>query len=69
MWLGVVLGGLGQQGDQISQSWGKSTLNTHWKDDAEAETPVFLSSDRNTQLIGKVPDVGKDWGQKEKKAS
>ena len=23
---------LGQQGDQTSQSYGKSTLNTHWKD-------------------------------------
>ena len=23
---------LGQQGDQISQSWRKSTLNIHWKD-------------------------------------
>ena len=37
--------------------------------DAEAEAPVFWSSDANRQLIGKVPDAGKDWGQKEKKAS
>ena len=34
--------------------------------DSEAETPVFWSSDVNSQLIGKVPDAGKDWGQKEK---
>ena len=30
---------------------------------AEAEAPVFWSLDANSQLIGKVPDVGKDWGQ------
>ena len=36
---------------------------------AEAEAPVFLSSYVNRRLIGKVPDVGKDWGQKEKRAS
>ena len=37
--------------------------------DAEAESPVFWSSDANRWLIGKVPDAGKDWGQKEKTAS
>ena len=37
--------------------------------DAEAEGPVFWSSDADKQLIGKVPDAGKDWGQKEKRAS
>ena len=37
--------------------------------DAEAETPVFWSSGMNSYLIGKVPDDGKDWGQKEKMAS
>ena len=37
--------------------------------DAEAEAPVFWSSDMNSQLIGKVPDAGKVWGQKEKRAS
>ena len=36
---------------------------------AEAEAPVFWSSYVNTRLIGKVPDAGKDWGQKEKRAS
>ena len=33
--------------------------------DAEAEAPVFWSSDVNRWFIGKVPDVGKDWRQKE----
>ena len=37
--------------------------------DAEVETPVFRSSDSNSWLIGKVPGSGKDWGQKEKRAS
>ena len=32
-------------------------------------TPVFWSSDANSLFIGKVPDAGKDWGQKEKMAS
>ena len=34
--------------------------------DAEAETPVFWSSDMNRWFIGKVPNAGKDGGQKEK---
>ena len=37
--------------------------------DAEAEAPVFWPSDANRQLIGKVPDAGNDWGQKEKMVS
>ena len=37
--------------------------------DAEAETPLFWSFDANRQLIGKVPNAEKDWGQKEKRAS
>ena len=37
--------------------------------DAEAETPIFWSSDMNSWFIGKVPDAGKDWGQKKKRAS
>ena len=36
--------------------------------DAEAEAPVFWSSDANRQLIGKVPDAGRDCRQKEKRA-
>ena len=37
--------------------------------DAEAEAPVFWSSDVISQLIGKVPHAGKGWGQKEKRVS
>ena len=32
----------------------------------DAEAPVFWSPDANSWLIGKVPDAGKDGGQKEK---
>ena len=39
------------------------------KIDAEAEAPVFWSSDSNSQLTGKVPDAGKDQEQEEKRAS
>ena len=35
----------------------------------DAEAPVFWSSNANRRLNGKVPDAGKDWGQKEKTAS
>ena len=34
--------------------------------DAEAEAPVFWSSDANRQLIGKDPDAGKDQGQEKR---
>ena len=32
----------------------------------EAEAPILGPPDVNSQLIGKDPDSGKDWGQKEK---
>ena len=38
-----------------------------WRTGAEA--PVFWSSDLKRQFIVKVPDAGKDWGQKEKRES
>ena len=34
--------------------------------DSEAEAPVFWPPDMKSQLIGKDPDAGKDWGQEEK---
>ena len=36
--------------------------------DAEVEAPVLWPPDAKTWLIGKAPDIGKDWGQKEKGA-
>ena len=37
--------------------------------DAEAETPILWPPDTKSQLIGKDPDTGKDWGQKAKGAT
>ena len=37
--------------------------------DAEVEAPVIWSPDANRWHIGKVPDAGKDWRQKEKRMS
>ena len=34
--------------------------------DTEAKAPIFLLPDEKSQLIGKDPDAGKDWGQEEK---
>ena len=36
---------------------------------AEAEAPLFWSSDANSWPMGKVPDAGKDWGKNKKRAS
>ena len=37
--------------------------------DAEAEALVLGPPDMKSQLIGKDPDAGKDWGQEEKGAA
>ena len=34
--------------------------------DVEVEAPILWPPDANCWLIGKDPDAGKDWGQKEK---
>ena len=34
--------------------------------DVEAETPILWPPDAKSQLIGKDPDAGRDWGQEEK---
>ena len=34
--------------------------------DAEAETPILWPPHAKSGLIGKDPDAGRDWGQKEK---
>ena len=55
---------LGQQGDQTSQSYGKSTLHIHWKTDAEVEAPILWPPEANNPHTGKAPDAGKDRRQK-----
>ena len=34
--------------------------------DAEAEAPVLWPPDANSRLIGRDPDAGKDWRQRER---
>ena len=60
---------LGQQGDKPVNLKGDQPGIFTWRTDAEAEAPVFWSSDANRQLNGKVPDAEKDQGQKEKMVS
>ena len=36
------------------------------RNDSEAEAPILWTPDVNSQLIGKDPDAGRDWGQEEK---
>ena len=36
------------------------------RNDSEAEAPIHWSPDTKSQLIGKDPDAGKDWGREEK---
>ena len=44
--------------------------NQPWKfivrTDAEAEAPILWPPHAKSQIIGKDPDAGKDWGQEEK---
>ena len=37
--------------------------------DVEAEAPILWPVDAKSQLTGKDPDAGKDWGQAEKRAT
>ena len=44
---------------------GNQSLMFIVRTDAEAETPIPWPPDAKSWLIGKAPDAGKDWGQKE----
>ena len=61
---------LGLQGDQTKPV--NSKRNQPWifidstDAEAEAEAPILWPLDVKSQLIGKDPDAGKDWRQKEK---
>ena len=54
---------LGKQGDQISQSLRKSTLNIHQKGWCWSWNPNTLAIHAKNQAIGKDSDAGKDWRQ------
>ena len=48
------------------QSFPASTLNIHWKTNAEAEVPILWPLNWKRQLVGKDPHAGKDRRQKER---
>ena len=60
---------LGLQGNQTSQLERKSVLNMHWTDWWWSWNSNILAPDSKSQLMGKDPDAGKDWGQEERGAS
>ena len=39
------------------------------KNDAKPEAPIFWLPSVKSQLIGKAPNAGKDWGQEEKQVT
>ena len=47
-------------------SKGKQPWTSTGRADVEAETPILWPPDVKSWLIGKDPDAGKDWRQKEK---
>ena len=53
---------IGLQGDQISQSWRKSTLNIHWKNYAAADAPILWAPDAKSQSAGKTLKLRKIEG-------
>ena len=57
---------LGLQRHQTSQSERKSILDIHHKDWCWSWSSNIWPPDGKSQLIGKDPDAGKDWGQEEK---
>ena len=56
---------LGLQGDPV-HSKGDQPWIFIGRTDAKAEGPVLWPPDAKSQLIGKVPDAGKDWRQEKK---
>ena len=51
---------------QLIHSKGDQSCVFIGRTDAKAETPILWPPDEKSWLIGKVPDAGRDWGQKEK---
>ena len=51
---------------QLVHSKGDQSWVFIGRTDAEAETPILWPPRVKSWLIGKDPDVGKDWGQEEK---
>ena len=54
---------------QLVHSKGDQSWVFFGRNDAEAETPVRWPPHAKSWLIGKDPDVGRDWGQEEKETT
>ena len=56
---------------QLIKEWFKDPLNHTLSNLSQQQTepPLFWPPDMKSWLIGKVPDAGKDWGQKKKRVS
>ena len=57
---------LGLQGDQPVHPKANQSWVFIGRTDAEAEAPILRPPDTKNWLIGKDPDAGKDWRQREK---
>ena len=60
---------LGLQGDKPVHPKGNQPWIFIGRTDAEAEVSILWPPDAKNWLIGKDTDVGKDWGQEEKRAT
>ena len=69
-WIMVLEKTLGSPLDSKKIKPAHSKGNQPWifigRTDDVAETPILWPPDTKSQLIGKDPDAGKDWGQEEK---
>ena len=54
------------EGDQSWVFIGRTEVDAELCMDAEVEPPNTLATDAKSQLTGKDPDAGRDWGQEEK---
>ena len=57
---------LGLQGDPTSPPEENQSCIFIGRADVEAEAPILWLPDAKSELTGKDPDAGKDWGQEEK---
>ena len=65
-WRRLLKESFGQQGVRLVNPKGNQIWIFSGRTDAEAEAPVLCPSYAKSQLIGKGPESGKDWGQEEK---
>ena len=54
---------------QLASVWAKFIQGLPCSNVAEAEAPILWPRDVKSQLVGKDPDAGKDWGQEKKGAT